>query len=397
MSPAAKKVEKPKTLAETLSEMRTKGKEPVGSLSDFEMVPRGLTTGNVVLDALTSVDGLPAGRITELIGPPSSGKTTCGLQVAAGVQAQGGNVVFLDYERSLDEDYCRALGINTEDPSFIYIQPNSFEHGANLFRKLLATGEVHLMLADSVAAMVTEAELGADTGKAEVMQRAKLMHQFCRQIAGPLHKTECAAVFLNHVMTKVDLSPMGQKMAIAGVVQKTSPGGQALPFYSSLRMEFKQMGNIREKGVNELMQEEETLTTATRTKVTVIKNKVGDPFRTAELRVHYGKGFSQEWSVLNVLVGHGVVKKTGAIYKYPEGLEPPVTEAFKGESRQVEWMETFPDWAAKLQAAAVDVIASVGLEKVDGSKYDKEGNEIDPDKVELSLLESVDLETGEIS
>lgn len=403
MASAKKTVEKQKTLAETLAELRGKKKEPIGSLDDFEMVPRGLTTGNIVLDALTGIGGLPAGRITELIGPPSSGKTTCALQTIANVQAQGGNIVFLDYERTLDEAYCKALGVKTGDPSFIYVQPDSFEHGANIFRQLLKTGEVHMLAADSVAAMVTEAELNADTGKAEVMQRAKLMHQFLRQIAGPLHKTDCAAVFLNHLMEKADLTPMGQRMAMQGIKKYTSPGGKALPFYSSVRIEFAQMGDIKEATTDDITQETLNLKTQTRTKATVIKNKVGDPFRTAELRVRYGKGFSQAYSVLSVLVNHGVIKKnTTGGYTYPEQLAPsfPVS---KGETNQLNAMEFDPAWMSLLTATAVAVLAQQGLEKVDGSNYDKFGNEIVEGETLLSMSESDDLDlslnttTGELS
>lgn len=407
MSPAKKAAPKPKTLAETLSALRKKN-EPIGSPVEVQKAMVGLSTGNLVLDALTGIGGLPVGRITELTGPPSSGKTTCALQTAAGVQQAGGNIVFLDYEYTLDLDYCQSLGIDTGDPSFIYMQPLNFEHGADTFRELLATGEVALMVADSVAAMVTKKEIESSIGTAEVMERAKLMHKFCRQIAGELNRTDCAAVFLNHVMDKTDLSPMGQKMAMAGIKQKTSPGGKALPFYSSLRMEFAQMGNVREKGTHEISQEEETLTTATRTKATVIKNKVGDPFRTAELRVHYGKGFSQQWSVLQVLVSHGVIKKNGGSYKYPEDLTPPFDGPYLKESRQVELMEAFADWGSKLEKVAVDVLATKGLEKVDGSQFDEHGL-TKGSAISLSLEDSenlgdddlddlmVDTVTGEIS
>lgn len=403
MAPAKKTADKPKTLAETLAELRGgKKKEPIGTLADFDMVTKGLTTGNIVLDALTGVGGLPEGRVVELIGPPSSGKTTCALQTIANVQAQGGNVVFLDYERTLDETYCQALGVKTGDPSFIYVQPDSFEHGANIFRQLLKTGEVHIMAADSVAAMVTEKELNALTGAAEVMERAKLMHQFLRQIVGQLHRTGCTAVFLNHVMDKADLTPMGQRMAMQGIKQKTSPGGKALPFYSSVRIEFQQMGNVKESLVNEITQETESLTTQTRTKATVLKNKVGDPFRTAELRVRYGKGFSQAYSVLSVLVSHGVIKKnTSGVYTYPADLAPPAPVA-KGESSQLNALEAFPDWLHKLKGEAVEVLRVSGLEKVDGSKYDKDGNEVDDNETVLSVGDSDELElsldevTGEL-
>jgi recombination protein RecA len=393
--PPKKKAEPKKlTLAETLTQLRTgKDKEPIGVLEEFKPV-EGLTTGNLLLDAVTGVGGLPKGRITELIGPPSSGKTTCALQTAAKLQQAGGYVMFVDYEYALDKDYAQALGIDTKDPSFIYLWPKNFEHGANLFRKLLDTGELGMGIFDSVASMVTKREIESDTGTAEVMERAKLMHQFCRQIVGKLQQTDCAAVFLNHVMDKADLTPMGQRMAAQGIKQKTSPGGKALPFYGSLRMEFQQIGNVKEKGENELTEQEENLTTSVRTKVTVLKNKVGDPFRTAELRVRFGKGFSQPHAVLSYLVAQGIVKASAGVYKYPNELAPPF-DVPKGESKQLEALEYRTDWLKTLEAKAVEVLAQKGMEKVDGSKYDKFGVEIAGDVTELSVAESQELDDEE--
>lgn len=390
--PAAKKTaEKKLTLAETLSQLRTgKNKEPIGTLDEFKPV-EGLTTGNLLLDAVTGVGGLPKGRITELIGPPSSGKTTCALQTAAKLQQAGGYVMFVDYEYALDKDYAEALGIDTKADSFIYLWPKNFEHGANLFRKLLDTGELGMGIFDSVASMVTKREIESDTGTAEVMERAKLMHQFCRQIVGKLQQTDCAAVFLNHVMDKADLSPMGKQMAAQGIKQKTSPGGKALPFYGSLRMEFQQIGTVKEPGVDELSQEASKIANSVKTKVTVLKNKVGDPFRTAELRVRFGKGFSQPHAVLSYLVAQGIIKASAGVYKYPPELQiddmPP-----KGETNQLVALENNPAWLAQLETRAWDVLQERGLEKVDGSKYDKFGVEINEGVTDLSLADSQEMD-----
>src|SRR4051812_35737308 len=158
--------QKKSSLADVLHEMRTKQKRKIGALAEFDMVPEGLTTGNILLDALTGVGGLPKGRVVELFGPPSSGKTTTALQAAGRLQKLGGTIVYLDFERTLDETYVRALGVDTEAQSFIYDQPRSFEDGANAFRRLLSTGEVGMVIHDSVARMVTEKEQDAETGKA---------------------------------------------------------------------------------------------------------------------------------------------------------------------------------------------------------------------------------------
>lgn len=400
------------SLADVLSELKTKEKLPVGKLSEFDMVPYGLTTGNITLDTLTGVGGYPAGRIVEQFGKPSSGKTTSALQAAGHCQGQGGNVVFLDYERTLDEGYCKALGVKTDD--LIYMQPDSFEQGANAFRKMLSTGEVQMLIVDSVATMVTENELNADTGAAKVADRAKMMHQFLRQIVGPLHRTNCTAIFLNHVMDLVDASPMGQKLAARGIKRQTTPGGMALPFYASLRIEFKQVGNIRTAEESVLSGQKEDQITQTKVQATIVKNKVGDPFGQAELRVRWGKGFSQPYSIYQILKDHAVIKQNGAKYifdgdvsftPYQKKLFPVPTpqrgdDYIVGEENVLKAIESTPQWMAKLESIAADLIAEKGHKKIDGSEYDSNGMTKDEAQEALSILESegltVDEETGEL-
>jgi len=169
----------------------------------------------------------------------------------------------------------------------------------------------------------------------------------------------------------------------------------ALPFYSSLRMEFVQTGNVKEKAEHEFSGDDAQVSTQTKTKVTVLKNKVGDPFRTAELRVRFGKGFSQEHAVLSYLVAHGVVKATSGVYKYPAELLPPVS-VDKGESNQLAALEAHPDWLQALKTRAEEVLSQKGLEKIDGSKYDKFGSEIDGNVTDLSLAESQEFEEGNV-
>lgn len=402
------------SLADVLSDLRTKQKLPIGTLNEFEMVPFGLSTGNITLDTLTGVGGYPAGRIVEQFGKPSSGKTTAALQAAGICQANGGNVVFLDYERSLDESYCKALGVDTD--ALIYMQPNSFEQGANAFRQMLKTGEVQMLIVDSVATMVTENELSADTGAAKVADRAKMMHQFLRQIVGEVHRTNCSAIFLNHVMDVVDASPMGQKLAARGIKRQTTPGGMALPFYASLRIEFKQVGNIRTAEESLLSGQKEDQITQTKVQATIVKNKVGDPFGTAELRVRWGKGFSQPYSIYRILSDYAVIKKSGAKYTFPPGLQFSTEEkkAFPvptpqrgddwivGEENVLKAMESSPKWMAELEKTAAKIIAERGHAKVDGSDYDSNGLSKDESEAikELDVLESenlsVDEATGEL-
>ena len=387
------------TMAQTLAELRAKDKLEIGPLAGFHMTPEGLSTGNISLDFITHVGGYPQGGITEQFGPPSSGKTTAALQSLGKLQARiisgdrPGYVAFFDYEKSLDETYCKALGLDTKHDSFIYLQPTSFEHGANIYRRLLKTGELHMAVFDSVASMVTENELNADTGAAKVADRAKMMHQFLRQVNDPVSRTGSVLLFLNHTMKVVDTSPMGQRMAAQGIVRETQPGGTALSFYSALRISFKQMGNIKSSVTDGLTGEKEDQARQTKVRATVVKNKVGDPFSTAVLRVRWGKGFSQAFSVLDILVSYKVVKKgTGGYYTIPAEFCPgPQELKIQGEDAVIKAIESNPGWLAALEQVAQSLLDQHGAQKVDGTKYDDVGNEVDPDDIG-----SVDEETGEV-
>lgn len=405
---------KPPTLADLVSDLRSQG-EPIGSLDEFDMVPFGLSTGNIALDALTGVSGYPAGRITEQFGAPSSGKTTSALQAIAMAQALGKKCAFWDFERSLDETYCRNLGVDVND--LIYMQPNSFEHGANTLRPLIATGELALFVVDSVATMVTENELAADTGKANVADRAKAMHQFLRQIVGSLHNTNCAAIFLNHVMDKVDTSPMGQKLAARGIKRQTTPGGMALPFYASLRIEFRQAGNVRSSEIDLLSGQKTDQIRQQNVQATVVKNKVGDPFGQALLRVRWGKGFSNEYSVYKILKDYAVIhsdKQGKHTFSSLIGFDPTVAKQvitqglrgndwIKGEDNVLKVMEADDALYAKCRDIADQILKADGPEKLsdeEQAQLDGEGLGKDEGAVVLSILESeglsVDTETGEL-
>lgn len=400
---------KPQSLAALLSELRKEDKA-IGTLSDFVMVPYGLSTGNITLDTLTGVGGYPAGRVIEQFGKQSSGKTTAALQAIGRYQAQGGTAAFFDFERTLDEGYCKALGVDTD--ALIYMQPKSFEHGANKFRTLLATGELGIGVFDSVAAMVTENELAAETGAAKVADRAKMMHQFLRQIVGELHRTKCCAIFINQVMDKVDASPMGQKMAARGIKIQTTPGGMALPYYASLRIEFKQIGTVRTAEDNILSAVKEDLITQTKIQATVVKNKVGNPFGTAELRVRWGRGFSAPYSIYAILKAHGVIKQNVAKYTFPETLcfSEEQKKAFPipnsqrgvdyimGEENVLKAIESTPEWMHELEIAAKDLIFEIGHDVIDGSEYDENGVPKDEAQIVQEMTGfTVDEETGLIA
>lgn len=347
-------------LQAALSALRKDGIQ-VGSYGDFDNLKvEGMPTGNLTIDNMTGVNGFPRGRITELVGPPSSGKTTAALQCAAREQEAGGLIYFADHEQALDPDYAQALGLDVHADTFVYSRPDSFEQGANGFRKFqaLSGGAATLVIHDSVAAMTTEHELQADTGAVQVADRAKMMYQYCRQLIPLLKNTGCGAIFLNHLLEVVDTSPMGQRMARQGIKRKTSPGGNAIPYYASLRMEFKQIGNLKTAEMDVLTNDSIDVIRQTKTKATVIKNKVGDPFREAELRVRFGKGFSQEYSIFSILEGHGVIKKKGSWFEFkdPAFRLDDDHVSIQGENALLEKMEENPEWLATLRAKAESII-----------------------------------------
>lgn len=367
--------EKKPTLANTLADLRKKGEYRVGSLSDFDMTTQSLTTGNLTIDALTGCGGLPLGRVCELYGQESSGKTTTALQAAARLQEEPGchHTGFWDHEASLDERYVRALGIDPDakceecgELLFLYEQPRSFEHGANLFRPLMPW--ITLLITDSVAAMVSEIELHADTGKVDVGTRGRLMYQYMRQVINPISRTGTCMVFLNHIQDVIDTSPMGRRMMAQGIRRQTTPGGRGLKFYASLRMEFKQIGQVKDEVYDKILNERAAVARQTRTNVTVTKNKVGDPFGKAEVRVRFGKGFSNEWSALDVLTRHGLIKKdTGGIFRVvTEDLRPTPSDVWgvkngvpwvKGENSIISEMEENPEWRGRLISRARELVS----------------------------------------
>lgn len=367
--------EKKESLSDVLSGLRNSKKDDaleVGAFSGFDAKPKGLTTGNITLDSLTGIGGFPAGRITELLGPPSSGKTTSALQCAAKVQKAGGNVAFFDFEHALDPVYCEALGLDVYADSFIYAKPDYFEQGANAFRRMVRTGELQLGIFDSVAAMVTKHELEADTGQVTVADRAKMLHQFCRQLRAELSRYGTGAIFLNHLLPLVDATPMGRKLAAQGIQRFTSPGGKALPYYASMRVEFKQTGNLTTEEVDPLTQEVSKITRQTKTQAVVVKNKVADPFRKAELRVRFGQGFSQPYGVLSILTAHKVIAKSGSFFTFKEPalyLDDDHAKV-QGEENLLKLMEENPDWFAQLEKRATQIVETLGVHAFDSASAD---------------------------
>lgn len=369
--PPKSKVPEKKTLEQVLAARRKAGTK-IGVLADFDLKPNVLTTGNISIDAITGVGGLPRGRVIELYGLPSSGKTTTALQ-AAGRHQQNllegkakGAIAYFDHEGSLDEAYCKALGVDINDPSFIYVTPRSFEESANTFWELALTDELGMAIWDSVAVMVTEKELASETGSATVADRAKMMAQFLRQRVGLIRDKDIAAIFLNHVYEKLDMSPMGQQMKARGIIQEDTPGGRALKFHASLRIKYKSIGNVRVPTFDPLTNEKLASVEITKVQATVVKNKVAPPFKTAEVRVRFGKGFSQAFSVKEILTAYKVIPENSGNFKLltpevaPAGWDFDKTNNIKGEEHFLQMLESDPEWLGRLLPIAEGLLDQHG-------------------------------------
>lgn len=355
-------------LATKLAELRKKDKSlRVGSIGELqEYTGQSFPTGNVAMDLALGVNGFPQGKVIELYGVSMSGKTTMALQTIAVHQAlvraerAAGAVLYLDYEHALDQGYCRALGIDTEDAeTFIYVQPESFEQGVQLFRDLMADRLLAFGVLDSVAAMVPQSELEAVSGAVTFADRARGLHQFFRQVKGKMARTGTSVIMLNHVMEKIDTTPMGRQLASKGIKRTTTPGGTSIEFYADVRVVFSRVGDVKTKGLlNPVTQEEESLVTATDVEALVLKNKVAVPRKIARMRVRYGKGFSEPYSVFMVLLGYGLIKKDGSWYTVSAEISPTDQKwQTQGEESVVSRLENDLDWCKKMEDLARTLVS----------------------------------------
>ena len=299
------------------------GKGSVMRLGEETRVPvEVIPTGSIALDVALGLGGLPRGRIVEIYGPESSGKTTVALHAVANAQKAGGIAAFIDAEHALDPDYAQKLGVDTDQ--LLVSQPDTGEQALEIVDMLIRSGAIDVVVIDSVAALVPKAEIEGEMGDSHVGLQARLMSQALRKITGALSQTKTTAIFINQLREKVGVmfgSP------------ETTTGGKALKFYASIRLDVRRIETLKDG----------TDAVGNRTKVKVVKNKMAPPFKTAEFDILYGIGISREGSLIDLGVEQGIVRKSGAWYTY-EG-----DQLGQGKENARNFLRDNPDLADEIE------------------------------------------------
>ncbi len=349
-----------KALATALSQIEKDfGKGTIMKLGEnAHMNVEAIPTGSLTLDLALGIGGVPKGRIVEIFGPESSGKTTVALHIAAEVQKLGGEAAFIDAEHALDPFYAKALGVNIDN--LLVSQPDSGEQALEITDALVRSGAVDVVVVDSVAALVPQQEIDGEMGSSHVGLQARLMSQALRKLSGSISKTNCVVIFINQLREKV------------GVMYgnpETTTGGRALKFYASVRIDVRKVENLK--------QGDEVF--GNRVKCKVVKNKVAPPFRVAEFDIIYGKGISKAGEIIDVAIELGIIQKSGSWFSYngekvAQGKENTKKAIAENEALMKELEEKI-----KLRGKDIDLTAddAYSLDEDDDESGDEDGDEFD--------------------
>ena len=333
MPAASQTQDRSKALATALAQIdKNFGKGSVMRLGDDTRPPISvIPTGSVALDVALGVGGLPRGRIIEVYGPESSGKTTVALHAVASAQRAGGNAAFIDAERALDPVYAKALGVDIDN--LLVSQPDTGEQALEITDMLVRSGGLDIIVIDSVAALVPKAEIEGEMGDSHVGLQARLMSQALRKITGALSSTGTTAIFINQLREKIGVF-FGNP--------ETTTGGKALKFYASVRLDVRRIGGLKDGDQP----------VGNRTRVKVVKNKMAPPFKQAEFDILYGQGISREGSLLDLGVDNGVVRKSGAWFTYGED------QLGQGKENARNFLKDNPQLAAEIEEK---ILAALGI------------------------------------
>lgn len=325
-----------------------------------------ISTGSISLDIATGVFGIPKGRITEIYGPESSGKTTLALHIVAESQKTGGRAAFIDAEHALDPEYAANLGVDVGE--LLVAQPDTGEQGLEICEMLVRSGAVDVVVVDSVAALVPKAEIQGEMGDSHVGLHARLMSQALRKLAGAINKSNAAVIFINQLREKVGI--------MFGNPEVTT-GGRALKFYATMRMDVRRIESI--KSGDQII--------GNRTRVKIVKNKVAPPFKQAEFDIMYGKGISREGDTLDCAVEHKIVDKAGAWYSF-EG-----NRIGQGRENVKRYLAENPEILNRIEAMLME---SIRPEPKKEEQEERKENDIFPPEDPADFLPQIDPETGEI-
>lgn len=290
-----------------------------------------ISTGSLTLDIATGINGLPKGRIIEIYGPESSGKTTLALHCVAEAQKQGGEAAFIDAEHALDPAYAQNLGVDVD--SLLVAQPDNGEQALEITEQLVRSGAIDIIVVDSVAALVPRSEIEGDMGDSHVGLHARLMSQALRKLAGAINKSNCIIIFINQLREKVGV--------IYGNPEVTT-GGRALKFYASMRIDVRRTEQLKAPG-NEFV--------GSRTRAKIVKNKVAPPFKTAEFDIMYGTGIDKMGEICDLAVNLGVIKKSGSWFSYGD-------QRFQGRDKLKDLLKGDPAFAAEVEKQVMDLITA---------------------------------------